>query len=79
MPGANQVAVVNLQTLKVEHMIDVPPTPQEILVRPDNKIAYVSCDAAAKVAAIRIPDWKVEKLIDAGKEADGLAWSQSSF
>lgn len=55
--------------------IDVPPSPQEVLVRPDGKVAYVSCDVPGKVAAIRTSDWTVEKVIDAGKYADGLAWA----
>jgi DNA-binding beta-propeller fold protein YncE len=53
----------------------VPAAPQEVLIRPDGKTAYVSCDASHKVAAISTSDWKVEKLIDAGAGADGLAWA----
>ena len=75
-PKANKVAIVDLHTLKVAHTVDVPRAPQEVLVRPDQKVAYVSCDASGKVAAISIPDWKVESLIDAGKDADGLAWAR---
>jgi DNA-binding beta-propeller fold protein YncE len=74
VPTANKVAIVDLQTLRVAHTIDVPKAPQEALVRPDGKMAYVSCDSSAKVAAIRTSDWKVDALIDAGKGADGLAW-----
>jgi DNA-binding beta-propeller fold protein YncE len=61
--------------MKVMNSIDVPAAPQEVLMRPDGKIAYVSCDASHKVAAIRTSDWTVETLIDAGKGADGLAWA----
>jgi len=73
----NKVAVVDLGTLRVTSTIDVPASPQEVLIRPDGKIAYVSCDASGKVVAIRTSDWKVDALIDAGKEADGLAWAGS--
>jgi hypothetical protein len=45
------------------------------VIRPDGAVAYVSCDASHKVAAIRTSDWTVEKLIDAGAGADGLAWA----
>jgi hypothetical protein len=38
-------------------------------------MAYVSCDASRQVAAIDIQNFKVEKLINAGKGADGLAWA----
>jgi len=55
--------------------VDVPAVPQEVLIPRDGKIAYVSCDASRKIAAIRISDWKVEKVIDAGPGADGLAWA----
>lgn len=75
IPRANKVAVVDLRNMKVTHTIDVPAAPQEVLIRPDGKVAYVSCDASHKIAAIRTSDWTVEKLIDAGKGADGLAWA----
>lgn len=75
VPKASHVAVVDLKTLKVVRTLDVPSAPQEVLIQPDNKIAYVSCNASHKVAAINLTDWKVEKLIDAGKGADGLAWA----
>ena len=76
IPSRNLVAVVDLATLKVINTIPVPSAPQEILVRPDGKIAYVSCNVKNQVAAIDLSDWKVQKLIDAGAGADGLAWAQ---
>jgi len=74
---ANKVAVVDLTTMKVAHVLDVPAAPQEVLVRPDGLAAYVSCDASHKVAVIRTSDWTVEKLIEAGPSADGLAWARA--
>jgi hypothetical protein len=71
----NQVAVIDLHAMKVAHTIDVPKAPQDVLVRPDCKMAYVSCDSSAKIAGIRTAYWKVDSLIDAGKGADGLAWA----
>lgn len=76
VPHAKQVAIVDLNTFQVVHTVDVPAAPQEVLVRPDNKVAYVSCDKEHKIAAIRIPDWSVEALIDAGPDSDGLAWAK---
>ena len=61
--------------MKVAHTLDVPAAPQEILVRPDGRAAYASCDASHKIAVIRTSDWTVEKMIDAGPGADGLAWA----
>ena len=72
-----KVAVVDLKTLAVAQTVNVPAAPQEVLVRPDGAIAYVSCDISGKIAAIRTSDWKVDALIDAGKAADGLAWATS--
>jgi YVTN family beta-propeller protein len=71
----NKVAVVDLKSLKVVRTVDVPAAPQEVLVRPDNAVAYVSCDASRKIAVLNLSNWKVEKLIDVGQGADGLAWA----
>jgi YVTN family beta-propeller protein len=76
LPDAHAVAVIDLGTMTVARTIDVPPSPQEAIVRPDGQIAYVSCDRSKQVAAISTSDWKVEKLIDAGNNADGLAWAK---
>ena len=76
VPSTNQVAVVDLGSMKVARNIDVPSTPQEILIRPDGKVAYVSCNASGKVVAIDPAQWKVQSLIGAGKFADGLAWAK---
>jgi len=76
VPSTNQVAVVELRGMKVARNIEVANSPQEILIRPDGKVAYVSCAGSAKVAAIDLEQWNVQKLIDAGKFADGLAWAK---
>jgi YVTN family beta-propeller protein len=75
IPTAHKVAAIDLGAMKVVHTVDVPASPQETLVRPDQKAVYVSCDASAKVAEIDLATWQVTRLIDAGKGADGLAWS----
>ena len=77
MPRINQVGVVDLETLKVVRTFVVPKAPQEVLIRPDGMAAYVSCDASGQVAAIDLKTWKVEKLIDTGPGADGLAWART--
>jgi len=68
---------VDLGGMRVAHSIAVPASPQEVVIRPDGRSAYVSCDSSHKVAVIRTSDWTVEKLIDAGSGADGLAWAAS--
>jgi YVTN family beta-propeller protein len=75
LPTLNKVGILDLQSMQVTHTFDVPKAPQEVLVRPDGLVAYVSCDASAKVAAIDLVAWKVDRLIDAGPMADGLAWA----
>ncbi|HTG60890.1 MAG TPA: hypothetical protein VMG63_15960 [Terriglobia bacterium] len=77
LPGAGKVGVVDLESLKLARTIDVPKSPQEVLVRPDNQVAYVSCHESRKVAAINLNTWQVDKIIDAGGLADGLAWASS--
>ena len=74
MQTANQVAVVDLAQMKVDRTIPVGADPVQILVRPDRPIAYVSCSGDGKVAAINLQTWKVEKQIETGPGADGLAW-----
>lgn len=74
VPKAGRVVVVDLHTLLVSRGIGVPSAPQEVLVRPDNQVAYVSCDASRQVAEISLSEWKVNRLIEAGRGVDGLAW-----
>ncbi len=76
-PPVGKVAVVDLKSMRVVRSITVPKAPQEILVRPDDQVAYVSCDSSKQVAEINLKTWNVDKLIDAGKSADGLAWASA--
>jgi YVTN family beta-propeller protein len=77
IPNVNKVAAIDLKTMKVAHTFDVPSSPQEVIVRPDGQEAYASCDNSGKIAVLNLSEWKVDKLIDAGKVADGLAWAAS--
>jgi DNA-binding beta-propeller fold protein YncE len=67
---------VDLEKMQVARSIDVAKAPQEILIRPDGKVAYVSCAGSGQVAAIDLAQWKVQNEIDTGKFADGLAWAK---
>jgi DNA-binding beta-propeller fold protein YncE len=75
IPSINKVAVVDMRSLKVSRTIDTPRSPQEILVRPDGLVAYVSCNRDKQVVAIDLTQWRIQSLIDAGAGADGLAWA----
>ncbi len=54
------------------HRFRCAADPVQILVRPG--VAYVSCTGDGKVAVLNLESWKVEKLIETGPGADGLAW-----
>jgi DNA-binding beta-propeller fold protein YncE len=75
LPAASQVAVVDLKTLQVVRTIDVPPRPIAIVVAPGSDTAYVSCGRSGKIAAINLSAWSVQRVFDAGKHVDGLAWA----
>jgi YVTN family beta-propeller protein len=77
LPDLNSIGVVDLKTMKVVRQVEVGKYPQEIVVRPDDKVAYVSCMNEGKVAAVNLATWKMDKLIAAGHDADGLAWAGS--
>jgi YVTN family beta-propeller protein len=68
------VAAVDLKTMKVARTIPVVKEPQEMLVRPDGKVAYVAGLQAKKVAVIDLATWKMTGTIDVGNYPDGLAW-----
>lgn len=75
LPGEDRIAVISLKPVRVVRTIEVPKAPQEILMRPDGSVAYVSCDSSRQIAAINLANWKVQKLMRAGRNCDGLAWA----
>jgi YVTN family beta-propeller protein len=77
MMDVNKIAVIDLKTDAVVKNIDLAAGthPQEALVRPDGKMAYVSCDHSGQVAEIDVATWTVRRMIDTGKVSDGLAWA----
>ena len=78
MESVDKIAVVDLKTLTVAKNIELAKGthPQEALVRPDGKIAYVSCDHSGQVAEIDTATWTVKRMFDTGKVSDGLAWAK---
>jgi YVTN family beta-propeller protein len=77
LPSLGQVAVVEISSMKVVRSVEVPKSPQEVLVRPDDQVAYISCAESKKVAAINLKTWKVDHLIETGPGADGMAWASA--
>jgi DNA-binding beta-propeller fold protein YncE len=78
MMDVNKIAVIDLKTMAVARNITLAAGthPQEALVRPDGKAAYVSCDHSGQVAEIDTATWTVRRMIDTGKVSDGLAWAR---
>ncbi len=77
LPDIAKVGVMDIHMMKMVRTVDVAKMPQEIVVRPDNAVAYVSCMDAQKIAAINLKTWKVDQLINVGPSADGLAWAKA--
>jgi DNA-binding beta-propeller fold protein YncE len=75
LPVAGALEVVDLRTMKAVRTIKIGERPQEVLVRPDGKVAYVSCFGGHKVAAVDLSQWLVTAMIDVGSKADGMAWA----
>lgn len=73
-----RLAVVDLLTFAVVRTLDVGKGPVEVLVRPEGRVAYISCSPDAKVAELAIEGevggWRVTRMLSAGVGADGLAW-----
>jgi len=78
LPDQNKVAVVDLKTMQVVRSVDVGAYPQEIVVRPNGKAAYVSCMHADQVTEIDLDTWKT-RTIATGKLTDGLAWALAAL
>ncbi len=72
---AGALAEVDLKTMKVVRQISVGPKPQEVLISPDDRTAYVSLFGGHEVVAIDLATWKVSKTIEVGAKADGMAWA----
>jgi DNA-binding beta-propeller fold protein YncE len=78
MMAVDKIAVIDLKTMTVKTNIALAKGthPQESLVEPDGKMAFVSCDHSGQVAEIDTASWTVTRMIDTGKVSDGLAWAK---
>jgi YVTN family beta-propeller protein len=75
LPDQNKVAVIDLKRMKVVRSIEVGAYPQEVLMQPHSRMAYVSCMHSDQVAEIDTATWKMTRLIATGKLTDGMAWA----
>ena len=72
-PARNEVGLLDLATMRVTHTLAVPPRPQAVVVSADGAHAFVSCDQSGQVAALDLRAWRLERLIESGPMADGMA------
>lgn len=76
LPQTGQLAAIDVATQKIDHIVDVGARPQEVLIRPDGRFAYVSCFGARHVSVVDLSTWQVVNRIDTGEKADGMVWVQ---
>ena len=67
--------MVDIKTMQVVRTITTPADPEEVLMRPGGKIAYVSCVGSHQIAEVDLGTWKVTRTIEDGKNSDGIAWA----
>lgn len=88
----SQVGILDLASGELTHLLDVPPTPQRIVIPPPRSseedrertasderpedYAYVSCDQSDLVVEIDLLAGEVRREIGVGGSPDGLAWSR---
>lgn len=88
----SQVGILDLASGEVTHLLDVPPTPQRVVIPPprtweeerertasderQEDYAYVTCDDADVVVEIDLAAGEVRREIGVGSTPDGLAWSR---
>ncbi len=77
LPDIAKVGVMDIRSMKVVRTVDVAKMPQEIVVRPDDAVAYVSCMGDKKIDAIDLKTWKVTQEINVGPSDDGLSWAKA--
>ena len=74
--GVNQVAVIDLEAMNVVRTIAVGKGPQTTVIRPDDRMAYVTCAGDGAVSVIDAASWQVVGSIPTASGADGRAWAR---
>jgi DNA-binding beta-propeller fold protein YncE len=77
LPEKNKLAVVDIAAMKVIRSIDTPTDPEEVLVQPNNKSAWISSPASHTESELDLTTWQITKRIQTGKNSDGIAWAAS--
>ncbi|MEO8528135.1 MAG: hypothetical protein ABI435_03565 [Pseudolysinimonas sp.] len=72
---ASQIGVVHLADPTSVTAIDVPASPQAIVVHPAGTHAYSACDAAGEVVEVDLGTRQVSRIFSTGRGPDGICWA----
>jgi hypothetical protein len=61
--------------MQVVRSVDTPADPEELLMQPGGKIAWVSCVDSHTEAELDLTTWQITRKIVTGKNSDGIAWA----
>jgi YVTN family beta-propeller protein len=75
IPAKNKVAVIDLQSMQVVRSIDTPADPEELLMQPGGKVAWVSSVSSHTESELDLTTWQITRKIETGKGTDGIAWA----
>lgn len=84
-PGSEKIHIYDVATHTSRTVIDVPPdggqpaSPQGITMSRDNKTAFVTLKAAAKVAIVDLASGKITGTLPVGAGSDGVGYSPTVF
>ena len=72
MDKQKAMAVVDLKTMAVVKTIETPSGIDEVVVRPDSKMAYATSAKTDKVVSIDLVGMATKKVVGTGKFPDGI-------
>jgi DNA-binding beta-propeller fold protein YncE len=75
VPSKNMVEIVDVTKMRVMSLVETPSDPEEVLMEPDGKTAWVSCVSSHTVAELDLSTWQIKRKIVTGKNSDGIAWA----
>jgi YVTN family beta-propeller protein len=72
---SGKLFVLDTASGKLAHSYDIPGALGEIIVAPDDSLAYVTCPQAGVMEILNLKTWELEKSIQLTPGADGLAFA----
>ncbi|MDE3199498.1 MAG: beta-propeller fold lactonase family protein [Acidobacteriota bacterium] len=76
VPKKSEIQVVDLKTMQVARKISTMADPEEVIITPDDKTAWVSSPATGSVAQIDLAKWEMVHKVETGHNSDGLTWAK---